>query len=576
MLSKYNSNITAAEEILHHYDNGNSYVILLAQMQSGKSLCYWNVAFEQLRLNKSDSVIIFSGNRENELKKQSSCKREAFDIYTSILFEKGIEFGDKDDLANMLFPKIKIIWGTELLKTKKEDVFGGGVDEDGEEFPLQESLLFIWEESHFGQSKKQHVDLFLQKMGISAKTNGCINKTKILSVSATPFSELCNVFSGTETEKKIVRMIPSTEYRGVKWYFEQKKIHGILLDEEDILEENYYLNVLNDCFSTPTSGKKWAIIRCCKLQMKKKIIKLIDAKKWGYCNYDMTTSSTTAIKGKCIMNEIYSFTDLENPPIGRSTVIFVKGLCRMGTVVPKKHVSFVMELSSEESNTDTILQGLLGRMCGYISSTSMPMQPANIYIPQLITTSGEIERYIQFNQTMESFSIPHCAMNVRKPNKSASSSNTFIVPIHIPHTSLSDVSSSMKGLHDDIISLLYEFNEEKINNYNSSYLTLIIKDVLQNTEANCISISVKKLKRTSSSYAAIPGKLKKTVDMKTSINLGVPTKPNNMLNVLVLKIDDDYPDFVRNDCYIQFSVHNEVPILKNTVVPLTTHNEVFY
>jgi len=106
MLSKYNSNITAAEEILHHYDNGNSYVILLAQMQSGKSLCYWNVAFEQLRLNKSDSVIIFSGNRENELKKQASCKREAFDIYTSILFEKGIEFGDKDDLANMLFPKI--------------------------------------------------------------------------------------------------------------------------------------------------------------------------------------------------------------------------------------------------------------------------------------------------------------------------------------------------------------------------------------------------------------------------------------------------------------------------------------
>jgi hypothetical protein len=279
------------------------------------------------------------------------------------------------------------------------------------------------------------------------------------------------------------------------------------------------------------------------------------------------------------MNEIYSFTDLENPPIGRSTVVFVKGLCRMGTVVPKKHVSFVMELSSEESNTDTILQGLLGRMCGYISSSSMPTQPADIYIPKLITTSGEIERYIQFTETMESSSIPHSAMNVKKPSKNVSTSNTFIVPIHIPHASLSDISSSMKGLHDDVISLLYEFDEEsKINNYNSRELTVIIKDVLQNTEANCFSISVKKLKRTSSSYASIPEKLKKSIDTKSSINLGVSLKSKHMttLNVLVLKIDDDYPDFVRNDLYVQFSVHNDTPEVLKNIVPLTTHNEVFY
>ena len=600
MLSKYRSNITAAEEILHHFENDSKYVILLAQMQSGKSLCYWNVAFEQLRLNENDFVIIFSGNRENELKKQASCKREAFNVYVSILREKGVDFGNEDDLADSLFSRIKIIWGTELLKTKKEDVFnnyeygGGGVG----------SILFIWEESHFGQSKTQHVDLFLKKIGISANNASSVsaNNVKILSVSATPFSELCNVFSGTGHEKKVVQMIPSPEYRGVKWYYEQNKINGVLLEDDDVLNEKYYLNVLNRSLlgggggGGANNGKKWAIIRCRKPEMKKKIIKMLEKNKWGHCNYDMT--STRRGGGGGGMNQINSFAELEFPPVGRSTVIFVKGLCRMGTVVPKKHVSFVMELCSQESNTDTILQGLLGRMCGYAAAGSV-----EVHLPQTIIESGEIERYVQFSDSMKPCNIPHCAMNIKKPTKMESSPISLIVPIHIPQTSLTSFSSK-KLLHDDIISLLYEFNEEKIINPNSKETTDEIKMMLENTEANNISITLKNIKRASSSYATIPEKIIKSINTKKPINLGVvktdaksKSKSNfekimmedsaaaailekEKLNILVLKIDDDYENLVRNDYYVQFYVpvciSTKNPSSEENMPPATTHEEVFY
>jgi hypothetical protein len=53
---------------------------------------------------------------------------------------------------------------------------------------------------------------------------------------------------------------------------------------------------------------------------------------------------------------------LEEAP-ARTTVVVIDGRLRCGKRVPKKHVGIVWELS--KSNTDTLMQGLLGRMCGY-------------------------------------------------------------------------------------------------------------------------------------------------------------------------------------------------------------------
>ena len=48
----------------------------------------------------------------------------------------------------------------------------------------------------------------------------------------------------------------------------------------------------------------------------------------------------------------------------KTTLVHICGKFRMGQVVPKMHIAMVYEQSAHP-NADTILQGLLGRMCGY-------------------------------------------------------------------------------------------------------------------------------------------------------------------------------------------------------------------
>jgi len=55
----------------------------------------------------------------------------------------------------------------------------------------------------------------------------------------------------------------------------------------------------------------------------------------------------------------------ENP-----TVIHISGRCRMGQVINKGHLGMVYE-SSNDPNADTLLQGLLGRVCGYDTNTDI-------------------------------------------------------------------------------------------------------------------------------------------------------------------------------------------------------------
>ena len=56
---------------------------------------------------------------------------------------------------------------------------------------------------------------------------------------------------------------------------------------------------------------------------------------------------------------------MEQAPF-RGCIIHICGRFRMGQVVPKKHIAMVYE-QSKKPNADTILQGLVGRMCGYRS-----------------------------------------------------------------------------------------------------------------------------------------------------------------------------------------------------------------
>jgi hypothetical protein len=74
----------------------------------------------------------------------------------------------------------------------------------------------------------------------------------------------------------------------------------------------------------------------------------------------------------------------------KNTLILVKGHCRMGQQLPKQNISFVIE-SAVSSKTDVLLQGLLGRMCGYHNFTGI-----RICLRKSFVETTELDKYLQF------------------------------------------------------------------------------------------------------------------------------------------------------------------------------------
>ena len=113
---------------------------------------------------------------------------------------------------------------------------------------------------------------------------------------------------------------------------------------------------------------------------------------------------------------------LETAP-DKTTVVILDGRLRCGKRVPKKHIGFVWE-TSKGANTDTIIQSLLGRICGYIGENLYNVPVDNkplIFIPERILRRPEkkkivelsdFERYIHGAATTTTTIGPRFATNI--------------------------------------------------------------------------------------------------------------------------------------------------------------------
>ena len=343
--------IVAALEIIASYDT-YTYAILLAQMQSGKTGTFMLVLSEMIRLGKVEYGVIFSGNREIELKEQTKDQDEFFKTYADYLIDIGIM-----DLTiiDIIKTRFQVVWGPDL-----------------KHFSQKGNTIYIWEESHYGQSVKQQVDAFTTRLGIhpsGAAPEGCF----VLSVSATPFSEYAD-FHELEQNKTVVRLLPPEQYLSVKKMIANKQLHAYTNAPKTKLEE---------CLETHRA-LGYALVR----GMASELAPLANKHGWDVIHYDQSTSRDINI------NDLLSTCPL------RPTVIFLKGMIRMGKQVKKQFVLFCLE-TSKAAKTDTILQGLLGRCCGYDSSPSI-----QIYIrgnsavkksPVMIKVDGAFQQKKTFN-----------------------------------------------------------------------------------------------------------------------------------------------------------------------------------
>ena len=336
----------------------NPYAMLMAQMQSGKTTTYRLIACEMMRLNKVDHVVIFSGTNDTDLRDQTDPKYESDEVidtfnaeYEQYLITSG-QMNRAQSFAKIcgLIRRIKVCWAQDLDKHTRPG-----------------RTLYIWEESHYAQSQKQQVDVFNARIGIDA-TGNAPEDCYVLSVSATGFSELAANHNFNQN-KTLIQLNPGQGYVSVESLKPRIKSYK-LIKLASILRKY----------------KGYGVIRA-RDKEADEIKAIADAEGWACIEHDM--------KNKKDLNAI-----LATPT--EKTLIIIKGMLRMGKVLNKTHLKFVIETGRK---TDTILQGLLGRCCGYYKGS------IDIYIKHL--NWKEIDKFINlYNGDVES--IPCKAMNVRK------------------------------------------------------------------------------------------------------------------------------------------------------------------
>ena len=329
--------IAAGNKLVCNFEKGKVFwCILLAQMQSGKTGAYLFVAAEMLRLKKIKKVIVLCGCNETELKTQMNDSIREFEYkYRTYLMNEyaSLPEHERGCIIQDIFKK-----GTFSVKS------GNELDAKHAAAEVTDTLL-IWDESHYAAAKSNRPNKFLERLGIRADgSSSCLapNNNFVLSVSATPYAELTDL-QGEKQEKLVVNLNPGKGYKGVGHYLTNEKIVGFTKWQTKLSE------ILSSQFADVKN--KYGVVRVQGDAKMQEAIRIATECGWECKTFDSEVW------------DIDSMNELDIAPV-QNTVVFIRGMCRMGKVVPKQHIAFVMETATN-SKTDALLQGLLGRVCGY-------------------------------------------------------------------------------------------------------------------------------------------------------------------------------------------------------------------
>lgn len=364
----YPNQKNASREIRVQFRAGANWVILDAQMQMGKTDTFLDVAAEQLISGVVSRAVILCGTSETTLK--SDMVKQATDMRGD--FWKAYISGDGQKALDAMdaSAKIEVCFSQDFKKLK----------------PSSEKTLWIWDESHYAQSKEQRPDQIWEKMGIDAAGGPNRNGDIVLSVSATGFSERIDN-ERLKQQKPVVSLEPGDGYISVQTMRDDLQIVYVAKrvdSKKTELKEALHLVVDGGValIRVTTKGSEKWVKEICKT-----------------AGFTMENGGLTTWYGD---NEV-DINDYLNPSsehFKAKGVILLNGRGRMGKrLYNKTHIKFVME-TTDTAKSDTALQGLLGRMCGYGGNTD-----TLVYLPA--TYESYIDSYIAGH-------IPSNAMNVKK------------------------------------------------------------------------------------------------------------------------------------------------------------------
>jgi hypothetical protein len=369
----FEEQFNTATQILGNFKDGGRQVLLAAQMQSGKTGIFLTLAIMMLELGLVKRVVIICGSNETELHKQlvKSCNDTIVKYCASN--------PEYVEVVARLRPSIEAYKSTGAT----------GLDAAGR---IERETLVIWDESHYAQTTRNKPFKFLQHSGLSVSGTErsdalwAAKDSYFLSVSATPFAEFSDSNNSeflARMRRRIVWHVPSVIYRGVAYYHSNNAIRRSFSVRENVDEFKMLI-------ASHKAKKNYALVRSLNLDV---VRACCAAEGVEYKEY--TSKSKKDLEG--------GIDALKIAP-ERFTVIGLKGMCRMGKVVPKRHMAFVYE-ESKQANTDCILQSFLGRMCGHNSEDDpFPEEVTQIYVPECFLKISkrfgvsELERYLRFTE----------------------------------------------------------------------------------------------------------------------------------------------------------------------------------
>jgi len=315
--------------------------LLSALCQSGKTGTFQSLIQQMLDAVDVTHAYVICGSAETELRKQAVSDAQAAN---PDYFEAGL---------------IEVIFHQDFAKSTLDIA----------------NALIIVDESHMVQTKGQLLHSFLAKHGVFLDGNPAALAEKnayLLSVDATPYSEIAALREAETPFVKHVEVLkPGVGYYGLAEY-----------ERDGALLPTFPIAKAPERFETLLLGVpgKYVLVRLNRSKANKEnetVLRSLCRGRFPVLLYtgEKTEIAVTRAEQKRFRHGGRRLPCLEDAP-AVTTVIIVRGRLRAGKVVPKQHVGFVWE-GANKSKTDALVQGLVGRMCGYAFGEQKP----TLYVP---------------------------------------------------------------------------------------------------------------------------------------------------------------------------------------------------
>lgn len=347
----------AASEVEMYFRDGKRHVILTAQMQSGKTGTFHNLIHRMLSSELAKRSVLLCGMSDTRLYEQA--RDDALE-YNEPLVDSG----------SLVVRYLQHFKSFNLPRTTRD-------------------ILLILDESDRDSKVGSKLDHLLARAGIPINGNSDILEERniyIVSVSATPFAEYSDVVHKNSNTKPIVHLRPGTGYTGIKNNIER----GNILPIFNIRENPREFKAIVDGDTSP----KYSILRYDTRSYDFEMFeRFASENNWGLFvvrgNFDSHPDENRYRLDD--MNAILS----TRPQ--RPTLILIHGTFRAGIVLSdKRYIRMVWE-NSKIPKTDTIVQGLVGRVCGYHNNSHIKTFVSETLLDRADDGLNELDRFLYFH-----------------------------------------------------------------------------------------------------------------------------------------------------------------------------------